>query len=86
MPKVLWTIKLDHNLTCCHVNYLEDLTNAKGKHDFFFSAYSSFKVLEYNAPTNNANGRDRDNPICITLRAYHDNARVEEDVPSAPWH
>ena len=62
-----------------------DKTEVEGEAEFLFSAYSTFQVLKYEEPAS-GDGSDRDDPIKITIAAHHDNSKVAEDVPSAPWH
>ncbi|XRB24114.1 SAP domain-containing protein [Pseudoscourfieldia marina] len=82
MPKVLWTIKLDAEDKCKHVNYLEKITNIQGESEFLFSAYSAFTVEEITWSEDPYNG----DPHLVTLKAVSDNKKVADDVPCAPWH
>jgi len=83
-PKVLWIIKIDPSLKCMNVNFM-DKTEVEGEHEFLFSAYSAFRVLEYKEPQK-GNGSDLADPIKVTILAHDDNYKAPEDVPSAPWH
>jgi len=81
-PKVLFIVRLDRDLGCKQVNFL-DKTEVDGEAEFLFSAYSVFRVQSVQwseTPERSAT------PHEITILASPDNAEEPEDVPTAPWH
>jgi hypothetical protein len=70
VPAVLWTIHLDTNLRCVHVNYV-DRSNVEGEDEFLFVPYSVFTVrsVDWKAnphlgqATRDPPGRGRGQPV-----------------------
>jgi serine/threonine protein kinase len=82
-PRVLFTIKLDPDYDCMHVNYLNS-TEVPSEAEYLFSAYSAFRVVSVEPskedPTNYTT------PHRITIKACIDNKHESEDCPTSPWH
>jgi len=81
LPPVLYIIRLNSQLGCCHVNYIEK-TNIEGESEFLFVPYSVFTVLKVDwkaAPT-------WIDPHVIELEAAVDNQLEPEDLPLIYWH
>jgi hypothetical protein len=80
MPsKVRWTIRIDPDHKCKHVN-LVDKSNIQGEQEYLFVPYSAFTVLSvaWKAGTTAE-------PHEIELLAAVDNRQEPEDLPLAPW-
>jgi hypothetical protein len=77
--KIRWTIRIDPQDKCVHVNLVKR-THVAGEEEYLFAPYSTFHVLSasWNAGTNAA-------PHEITLLAAVDNKAEPEDLPLAPW-
>lgn len=76
---VLWTIYIDRNDACQHVNLVEN-THVQGETEYLFAPYSAFTVK-------NVTWSDGtyENPHRIDLFAAPDNKNEPEDLPLAPW-
>ena len=80
-PPVLYEFRLDPELGCVHVNYV-DRTNIPGEREFLFVPYSVFTVMSV---------QWRENPTWVSphlvvLSVAIDNALCGEELPLAPWH
>lgn len=77
--KVLWTIHIDPQRKCKHVNLVVK-THVEGEKEYLFAPFSVFTVLEadWRAGTST-------NPHSIELLAAVDNREEPEDLPLAPW-
>ena len=78
---VLWTIQLDGQQGCLHVNRLTE-THVEHEVEFLFAAFSVFSVVKAEWSTTPT---DASTPHKITIRAAVDNAGEPEDLPLAPW-
>lgn len=76
---VLWTIRIDPERKCKHVNLVAK-TNVDGEQEYLFAPYSAFAVL-----TVSWNAGSIDEPHQIELLAAVDNKDEPEDLPLAPW-
>jgi hypothetical protein len=76
---VLWTIRIDPDRKCKHVN-LVTKTNVEGEQEYLFASYSTFTVLNVSW-----NAGSIDQPHAIELLAAVDNMDEPEDLPLAPW-
>jgi len=80
MPKVIWTICLDPERKCKHVNYLgRGKGDCEGEEEFLFSAFKVESITRSENPTSSQT------PHEITITACVDNKEVSCDVPTAPW-
>jgi hypothetical protein len=76
---VLWTIRIDPERKCKHVN-LVTKTNVEGEQEYLFAPYSAFTVL-----TAAWSEGTIASPHTIELLAAVDNKDEPEDLPLAPW-
>ena len=76
---VLWTIRIDPERLCRHVN-LVTKTNVEGEQEYLFACYSVFTVL-----STTWNMGTIGQPHTIELLAAVDNKDEPEDLPLAPW-
>jgi len=76
---VLWTIRIDPEHKCKHVNLVAK-TNVEGEQEYLFAPYSAFTVLSVSW-----NAGSVSHPHQIELLAAVDNKEEPEDLPLAPW-
>jgi ankyrin repeat protein len=80
MPsKVRWTIRIDPDHKCKHVN-LVDKSNIQGEQEYLFVPYSAFTVLSVAWKAGTTAELHE-----IELLAAVDNRQEPEDLPLAPW-
>ena len=65
---------------CMHVNFLEQVTAARGENEFLFPPYSIFTVVDVTWSPNPDHA-----PHCIELRAAVDNHNEPDTLPTATY-
>lgn len=81
LPPVLYTVLIDPEAHCAHVNYVKK-TNCPDEREFLFVPYSVFTVVD-------AKWKDHPtwlDPHEVILQAAPDNHLCPEELPLARWH